>query len=168
MQHGLDLAGEHVAAGGDPADHLQGLVGELAAVAAQEDLRVGVDGGEGGLELMRGLQHVPGPLVGGGHEASIGGRQLGVALRKAPARREARNQIDTEISATEPTWVVKTQGAADARPCAAGGAGCHSHIDRAGNAPKLSAVTHDTYIAMAIPVTARLSAEQKKMQTKTM
>ena len=86
--------------------------------------------------------------------------------RRAPASREARNQIVTEIKATEPTWMVKTQGAVDARPSAAGGAGCH--IDRAGNAPKLSAATHDTYMAMAIPVTARLSAEEKKMQTKTM
>ena len=131
MQHGLDLAGEHVAAGGNLADHLQGLVGDPAAEPAQQDLCVGVDGGERGLELVRGLQHVPGALVGGCHQTPIGCRQFGVRCRRAPAKREASSQIVREIKATEPTWVVKTQGAADARPSAAGGAGCH--IDRAGN-----------------------------------
>ena len=35
---------------------------------------------------MRSLQHVPGPLIGGGHEPPVGRRQLGVALPQGPGQ----------------------------------------------------------------------------------
>ena len=166
LQHGLDLAGEHVAAGGNPADDFRASSGILPQNPPSSNCVLAWMAAKGALSWC-----VVCSMCRARSSVAAKRRRLVAAnsasrSRKAPARREARNQIVTEIRATEPTWVVKIQGAADARPCAAGGAGCH--IDRAGNAPKLSAVTHDTYMAMAIAVTARLSAEEKKMQTKTM
>ena len=122
LQHGLDLAGEHVAAGGNLADHLQGLVGDLAAEPAQQHLRVGMDGGEGGLELMRGLQHVPGPLVGGGHQPPIGCRQFGVALPQGPG--QARGEEPDRYGNKGHRAHVGRQNQARGSPLrAAGGAG---------------------------------------------
>ena len=58
LEHLLDLAGEGHGAGGDSFDDLVGFLGEGAAVIAEEELGLGVDGGEGGFELVGSLEHV--------------------------------------------------------------------------------------------------------------
>ena len=164
LQHGLDLAGEHVAAVGDLADHLRGLVGELAAEPAQEQLRVGVNGGKRGLELVRGLQHVPGPLVGGSHKAAIGRRQFGVALPQGPG--QPRSQEPDRHGNERHRAHIGRQHVRGKLPRPQAERGPTPIAPAI--TPQLSSATHSTYIARAMPVTARLSTDEKKMQARTM
>ena len=79
LQHGLDCPRQHLAAGRDLLDHRDGAVRDRPAIAAQQQLGVGVDGRKGRLQLVGRAEHVLRPLFRGGHQTPIGGGQLRVA-----------------------------------------------------------------------------------------
>jgi hypothetical protein len=72
LEHFLDLAREGEAAGGDLFHDGAGGVWQWAAEAGLEQLGLGVDGGEGGFELVGGLEHVTGTFLAAGLEAPVG------------------------------------------------------------------------------------------------
>ena len=58
LEHLLDFGGQSAAPCRDAPGDRCGLIGQLPAVTVQQQLRIGVDRGEGGFELVRGGQHM--------------------------------------------------------------------------------------------------------------
>jgi hypothetical protein len=79
LEHFLDLAGEGEAAGGDFLNDGLGGIGQGAAVTAFEQLGLGVDGGEGGFELVGSLEHMAGAFLAAGFEATVCDGEFAVA-----------------------------------------------------------------------------------------